>query len=50
MNNHLVSESNRNIINLESPQKLQGMTNSVELTISIGYTISWFTISIEQGN
>jgi hypothetical protein len=29
---------------------LQGMTNDVGLTFSVGDTILWFTISIEQDN
>ena len=31
-------------------KKLQGMTNNVRLTFSVGDTISHFTISIEQKN
>ena len=32
------------------PKKIQGMTNNVGLTFSVGDTIQWFTISIKQGN
>jgi hypothetical protein len=48
--NHLVNDSNYNTINLESPQILQGMTNNVGLTSSVGDTTPRFTISIEQDN
>ena len=50
--NHLVSDSFCNTVNLQSPpnKKLQGMTNNVGLTFSVGDTIPRFTISIEQDN
>ena len=44
---HLVSDNNRNTVNLYPPQKNQGMTNNVGLTFSVGDTIPRFTISIE---
>ena len=45
----LVSDSIRNTVNLLSPKNnLQGMTNNVGLTFSVGGTILRFTISIEQ--
>ena len=44
MENHLVSDSNCNIVNL------QGMTNNVGITLTISDTIPRFTISIEQDN
>jgi hypothetical protein len=51
MKEHLVSDINYNIVNLSSTQKnLQGMTNDGGLTFSVGDTIPWFTISIEQDN
>ena len=59
MKNDMVSASNCNIVNLlpPSPPKkrkkkkhLQGMTNNVGLTISVGDTTPRFTISIEQEN
>jgi hypothetical protein len=50
MRNHLVSDNDCNTINLLSPKKLQGMTNNVGLTFSVGDTIPRYTISIEQGN
>ena len=38
-----------NTVNLLIPPKnIQGMTNNVGLTFSVGDTISWFTISIKQ--
>ena len=39
-------------LNLQFPpqKKLQGMTNNVGLTFSVGDTIPRFTISIEQDN
>jgi hypothetical protein len=49
MRNHLVSDIDCKTINLLS-QKLQGMTNNVGLTFSVGDTIPRFTISIEQRN
>ena len=30
------------------PRKLQGVTNNIGLTISVGDTIPWYTISIKQ--
>jgi hypothetical protein len=45
---HLISDSNCNTINLYSPQKIQGMTNNVWLTFSVGGTIPRFIISIDQ--
>ena len=48
MKNHLVSDNNCNTITLCSPKNLQGMTKNVGLTFSVGDTIPWFTISIEQ--
>ena len=47
---HLVSDSNCNTLNPYSPKILQGMTNNVGLTFSVGDTIPRFTISIEQHN
>ena len=44
---HLVSDNNRNTLNLYPPKKNQGMTNNVGLTFSVGDTIPQFTISIE---
>ena len=32
------------------PPKLQGTANNVELIFSVGDTMPWFTISIEQDN
>jgi hypothetical protein len=42
----LVSDKNCNIVTLQSPKQtdLQGMTNKVGLTFSIGDTIPQFTI------
>jgi hypothetical protein len=41
MKNHLVSNNNNNIVYLESLKKnLQGMTNNVGLTLSVGDTIA----------
>ena len=37
--NHLVSGSDCNTVNLESPKNLQGMTNNVGLTLSVGDTL-----------
>ena len=34
--NHLLSDSKYNTINLQSPKKLQGMTNNAGLTFSVG--------------
>ena len=48
MKNHLVNDSNCNIVNLWTPIFLQGMINSVGLTFSVGVTTLQFTISIEQ--
>ena len=50
MKTHLVSDNNCNIVNIQAPQKLQGMTTNVVLTFSDGDTTPHFTISIEQGN
>ena len=50
MKNHLVSGSNCNTVNVETPHKLQGVTNNVGLTFSVGDTILWLTISMEQDN
>jgi len=50
MENHLVSDNTCNIVNLYPPKKLQGMTYHLGLTFSVGDTISWFTISLEQDN
>jgi hypothetical protein len=47
---YTVSDISCNIVVLQSSQNLQGMTNNVGLTFSVGDTIWWFTISIEQGN
>ena len=47
---HVVRDSNCNTVNPFSPQKLQGMTTNLGLTFSVGDTIPWFTISIEQDN
>ena len=44
----LVSNINCNIVNLKHPKNLQGMTNNVGLTFSIGDTIPQFTTSIEH--
>ena len=49
--NQLVSDINCNIVNLPPPKIfLQGMTNYVGLTFSVGDTKPCFTISIEQDN
>ena len=50
MKNHLVSDSNYNIVNLQFPQKITRIANNVGLTYSVGDTILWLTISIEQDN
>jgi hypothetical protein len=50
MENHFVSDSNCIIIIYHPPESLQGITNNVELTFSVGDTIPWFTIRIEQDN
>ena len=42
---YLVSDSNCNVINLESPKKLQIMKNNVGLTFSVGDTILLSKIS-----
>jgi hypothetical protein len=49
MKNHLVSDGNCDIVNLESPN-LQGMTNYVEIPCSVGDSILRFTMDIEQDN
>ena len=36
MKNHLVSDSNCKTSTYNSPKKLQGMTNNIGLTISVG--------------
>ena len=38
MKNILIGASNYNIVKLQSPKKLQGLTNNVELTFSVGDT------------
>ena len=43
--NHLVSDSNCNNVNIQSPQ---GMTNNIGLTFSVDDTIHQVTIYIEQ--
>ena len=50
MKNQLVSNSNcnTNTVNLESLQKVEGMTNNVGLTFNVGDAMPRFTISIEQ--
>ena len=52
MKPHLVSDNKCNPVNLYSPhpKSIQGMTNNVELTLSVGDTIPGFTVSIEQDN
>jgi hypothetical protein len=50
MKNHLVSDSNCNVVNLQSPKRLQGMTNHIAFTFSVCDTTQWFTIRIEQDN
>ena len=51
MENCLVSDSNCNTVNLYSPKNIyKGMTSNVGLSFSVGDTILWFTISIEQDN
>ena len=47
MKNPLVSDSFCNIIIYNPPKKVQGMTNIVGLTFSVGDTTPPFTISIE---
>jgi hypothetical protein len=47
---NFVSDSNCNIIICHPPGSLQGVTNNVGLTFSVGDTIPWFTIRIEQDN
>ena len=47
-NYHLVSDSNCNIVNLESPIILKGMINKVEFTFSVGDTTLRVLISMEQ--
>jgi hypothetical protein len=49
MENHLVSDNTCNIA-IYIPKKIQGMTYHLGLTFSVGDTISWFTISLEQDN
>jgi hypothetical protein len=48
MKNHLVSDSNCNIVDLLSQKNLQGMTNNVGLAFSVGDIIMQFIISVEQ--
>ena len=48
MKNQLISDNICNIYN--HPKTLQGMTNNVGLTFSVGDTTPWFTNSIEQDN
>ena len=48
--NHLGSDNNCNTINVWSPKKLQGITNNIGLTFSVGDTIPRYAISIEQDN
>jgi hypothetical protein len=51
MTNHLVSDSNCNTLNnMLFHKSLQGVTNNVGLTSSVGDTMPHFTISIEQDN
>jgi hypothetical protein len=50
MTNHLVSDSNCNTMNMLFHKILQGVTNNVGLTCSVGDTMPQFTISIEQDN
>ena len=38
MKNHLVTDSDCNTVNLQSPQNLQGMTFNVGLTFGVGDT------------
>ena len=40
MKNILIGASNYNIVKLQSPKKLQGLTNNVELTFSVGDTFT----------
>ena len=48
--NHLVSDGNCNCKFIISQTNLQGMTNNVGLTFSVGDTKLRFTICIEQDN
>ena len=50
MRNHLVTDTDCNTLNLQTPRKLQEMTNNVGFKFSVGDTRPWFTISIEQDN
>jgi hypothetical protein len=50
MENHLVSDSNCNAVNLQSPINLPRMTVNVGLPFSVGDTIPRFTISMDQDN
>jgi hypothetical protein len=52
MKKHLVIDGNYNFVNLLPPpkKKLQGMINNVGLRFSVGDTILWFKISIDQDN
>ena len=48
---HLVSDNYYNNVNPYSPHKiLQGRTNNIGLTFSVGDTIPRFPITIEQDN
>jgi hypothetical protein len=49
LKNHLESDNNCNIVNLEL-SKIFTTTNNVGLTFSVGDTTQQFTISIKQGN
>ena len=40
MKNILIGANNCNIVKLQSPKKLQGMTNNVGLTFSVGDTFT----------
>ena len=51
MKNGLVSDSNCDTINLQSPPpKLQGTSNNVGLAFGVGDTTPQFAVSIEQDN
>ena len=51
MKRHLGSDNACNTVNLHCPKKfLQGMTNTIRLTLSVGDTRPWFTNSIEHDN
>ena len=43
-------QHNKSIIPPPQIKKLQGLTNNVGLTISVGDTTPWFTIDSEQDN